>query len=95
MVFGKRKEPSTPITDPFDSSDSSPSESSVVGHKIDNEHEEDGYFQQTWKGKIWDAFDRPKDERRFLFKVDAIVLTFASVSACTNATMPLHLYLRT
>jgi hypothetical protein len=43
------------------------------------ENEEDGYFRQTWKGKIWDSFDRPPAERKLLFKLDAIVLTFASV----------------
>jgi hypothetical protein len=34
----------------------------------------------TWKGRIWDTFDLPKDERKLLFKVDAFILTFASVS---------------
>lgn len=34
---------------------------------------------QTWKGKIWDTLDRPPKERRMLFKVDAVILTFASV----------------
>ena len=33
----------------------------------------------TWKGYIWDTWDLPKDERWLLFKVDAFVLTFASV----------------
>ena len=35
---------------------------------------------KTWKGHIWDTFDLPKGQRKLLFKVDAIVLTFASVS---------------
>jgi hypothetical protein len=34
---------------------------------------------QTWKGYIWDTWELPKDERWLLFKVDAFVLTFASV----------------
>jgi ACS family pantothenate transporter-like MFS transporter len=34
----------------------------------------------SWKGYLWDTFDLPKDERKLLFKLDAIVLTFASVS---------------
>lgn len=33
----------------------------------------------TWKGYIWDTWDLPKEERWLLFKVDAFVLTFASV----------------
>ncbi|WVR03027.1 hypothetical protein IAU60_000016 [Kwoniella sp. DSM 27419] len=46
----------------------------------------------TWKGRIWDTFDRPPEERKLLFKVDAIILTFASwvpestsSAAATNA----------
>lgn len=34
----------------------------------------------TWKGYIWDTWELPKAERKLLFKVDAFVLTFASVS---------------
>lgn len=33
----------------------------------------------TWKGYIWDTWELPKEERWLLFKVDAFVLTFASV----------------
>lgn len=33
----------------------------------------------TWKGRIWDTFDRPPLERKLLFKVDAAILTFASL----------------
>lgn len=35
---------------------------------------------KTWKGYIWDTWDLPKDQRWLLFKLDAVVLTFASVS---------------
>lgn len=35
---------------------------------------------KSWKGYIWDTWDLPRDQRRLLFKVDAFVLTFASVS---------------
>lgn len=34
---------------------------------------------RTWKGYIWDTWDLPKDQRWLLFKVDACVLTFASI----------------
>lgn len=34
----------------------------------------------SWKGYLWDTWDLPKDERWLLFKLDAFVLTFASVS---------------
>jgi MFS transporter, ACS family, pantothenate transporter len=36
---------------------------------------------KTWKGYIWDTWELPKDQRWLLFKLDAFVLTFASVSA--------------
>ena len=39
-------------------------------------------FQQatrTWKGYIWDTWDLPQEQRWLLFKVDACVLTFASI----------------
>lgn len=35
---------------------------------------------KTWKGAIWDTWDLPKDQRWLLFKLDAFVLTFASVN---------------
>ena len=33
----------------------------------------------TWKGYLWDTWDLPPDQRWLLFKVDAFVLTFASI----------------
>lgn len=35
--------------------------------------------KQTWKSKVWDTFDKSPEERKFLFKLDAVVLTFASL----------------
>jgi hypothetical protein len=35
---------------------------------------------KTWKGYVWDTWELPKDQRWLLFKLDAFVLTFASVS---------------
>lgn len=35
---------------------------------------------KSWKGYIWDTWELPSDERWLLFKLDAFVLTFASVS---------------
>jgi len=34
---------------------------------------------KTWKGYIWDTWELPKDQRWLLFKLDAFVLTFASL----------------
>ncbi|KAJ0118256.1 hypothetical protein J7T55_009039 [Diaporthe amygdali] len=35
--------------------------------------------QNSWKGYLWDTFALPQDQRRLLFKLDAFVLTFASI----------------
>jgi hypothetical protein len=41
--------------------------------------------KDTWKGRIWDTWDLPGDERRLLFKVDAVLLTLCSVSPATQS----------
>lgn len=33
----------------------------------------------TWRSYIWDTFDKSPEERRFLAKLDAVLLTFASL----------------
>jgi ACS family pantothenate transporter-like MFS transporter len=35
--------------------------------------------KKTWRSALWDTFDKSPEERRFLFKVDAAILTFASL----------------
>lgn len=35
--------------------------------------------KQTWRSNFWDTFDKSPEERKFLFKLDAVVLTFASL----------------
>lgn len=49
--------------------------SDVEGGKVDIHKT----FQPTWKGKIWDTFDLPHDERKLMGKVDLFLLTFASL----------------
>lgn len=34
---------------------------------------------KMWKGYLWDTWELPPDQRWLLFKVDAFVLTFASL----------------
>ncbi|KAH6970946.1 major facilitator superfamily domain-containing protein [Ilyonectria sp. MPI-CAGE-AT-0026] len=34
---------------------------------------------KTWKGYVWDTWELPPEQRWLLFKVDAFVLTFASI----------------
>jgi len=33
----------------------------------------------TWKSYLWDTLDKSPEERRFLFKLDAVLITFASL----------------
>lgn len=33
--------------------------------------------KRRWVSYFWDTLDKPKEERRFLFKLDAALLTFA------------------
>lgn len=35
--------------------------------------------KRTWRSYVWDTFDKSPEERRFLFKLDAVILTFASL----------------
>lgn len=35
--------------------------------------------KRKWTSYFWDTFDKSPEERHFLFKVDAAVLTFASL----------------
>ncbi|ODN86834.1 pantothenate transporter [Cryptococcus wingfieldii CBS 7118] len=39
----------------------------------------EGQRKGSWKGKIWDTFDRPPLERKLLLKVDGMILTFACI----------------
>lgn len=35
--------------------------------------------KRSWKSYIWDTFDKSPEERRFLFKLDAALMTLASL----------------
>ena len=45
------------------------SDNSVIKEKV----------TKKWQSYIWDTFDKSPEERRFLFKLDAALLTFASL----------------
>lgn len=58
----------------------------VVEHVIEPGSEEGVEFsviqekpQKKWTTYLWDTLDKSPEERRFLFKLDAAVLTFASL----------------
>ena len=44
--------------------------------------------KSSWKGYLWDTWTLPQDQRRLLFKLDAFVLTFASVRVISVETPP-------
>ena len=35
--------------------------------------------KKSWKSYVWDTLDKSPEERRFLFKLDTVLLTFASL----------------
>ncbi|KAE8151429.1 major facilitator superfamily domain-containing protein [Aspergillus avenaceus] len=45
----------------------------------ESEHAQAAQPITSWKGYIWDTWELPPDQRWLLFKVDAFVLTFASI----------------
>ena len=44
---------------------------------------------RKWYTYVWDTFDKPKEERWFMFKLDAALLTFASLGTSRFRTSPL------
>ena len=37
--------------------------------------------QRKWQSYLWDTFDKSQEERKFLFKLDFALLTFASLGS--------------
>lgn len=64
-----------------------PATPSPDAHSVDSESARDANSHDhivvspvtTWKGYLWDTWELPPDQRRLLFKVDAFILTFASI----------------
>ena len=42
--------------------------------------------KKRWVSYIWDTLDKSPEERRFLFKIDAAILTFASLGVLPRAS---------
>lgn len=40
--------------------------------------------KRKWQSYIWDTFDKSPEERKFLFKLDAALLTFASLGESSD-----------
>ena len=41
--------------------------------------------QRKWQSYLWDSFDKSPEERKFLFKLDFALLTFASLGKLPKA----------
>jgi ACS family pantothenate transporter-like MFS transporter len=41
-----------------------------------------------WYYYLWDTLDKPKEERWFMFKLDAALLTFASLGSYMSESVP-------
>ncbi|RMD41710.1 hypothetical protein DV735_g3386, partial [Chaetothyriales sp. CBS 134920] len=62
------------------------SHSSVAAQHVHRDGDGDGHdlpvqakVKRTWKSYLWDTFDKSPEERKFLFKLDGVLLTFASL----------------
>lgn len=62
----------------------------MSGPKVDNLHDNPDAAhhaeeviqtqpKRNWKSYIWDTLDKSPEERKFLFKLDSAVLTFATL----------------
>ncbi|ORY32279.1 major facilitator superfamily domain-containing protein [Naematelia encephala] len=51
----------------------------VEAGSVGDSRDDASSVEVTWKGRVWDTFDLPSDQRKLLFKVDAVILTFASL----------------
>ncbi|OIW34138.1 MFS general substrate transporter [Coniochaeta ligniaria NRRL 30616] len=57
----------------------SPTRSSASGEEERVVHLVKEQPKPSWKSYLWDTFNKSPEERRFLFKLDAVLLTFASL----------------
>jgi MFS transporter, ACS family, pantothenate transporter len=47
--------------------------------------------KKRWVSYIWDTFDKSPQERRFLFKLDAAILTFASLGMTSTKSLSVEI----
>lgn len=45
--------------------------------------------KRKWQSYIWDTLDKSPEERRFLFKLDSAVLTFATLGYFIKSVKPM------
>ena len=64
-----------------------------LGDQVDSHQEEAIIYageiihdkpKKKWQSYIWDTLDKSPEERRFLFKLDAAIITFACLGECTQ-----------
>jgi ACS family pantothenate transporter-like MFS transporter len=46
--------------------------------------------KRKWQSYIWDTFDKSPEERKFLFKIDTVLLTLASFGMLDGADCLAH-----
>jgi hypothetical protein len=68
----------TPVNteEPTSMVQTSKADEAAIKHADEVVHNE---VKRRWVSYLWDTFDKSPEERRFLFKLDAAILTFASL----------------
>jgi hypothetical protein len=65
-------------------------EEDVVSSNVLENTEKPALPQSSWKSCVWDTFDKSPEERRFLFKLDVALLTFATLGMWHGLLYWLH-----
>lgn len=75
----------TPVSDAVTKDDIQGPSSSIKGssHEYNSDSQStelvQGKPKRSWRSYLWDTLDKSPEERRFLFKLDAVILTLASL----------------
>ncbi|KAF9873140.1 hypothetical protein CkaCkLH20_09303 [Colletotrichum karsti] len=73
MAVTEINEKTAAVDSPRSKSPTSTDEDSAAGHLVQETP------KLTWKSYIWDTLDKSPEERKFMFKLDAVILTMASL----------------
>ncbi|CAI0654678.1 unnamed protein product [Colletotrichum noveboracense] len=73
MAVTEVNEKTAAVDSPRSKSPTSVDADSAVGHLVEEKP------KLTWKSYIWDTLDKSPEERKFMFKLDAVILTMASL----------------
>lgn len=73
MAVTEVNEKTAAVDSPRSKSPTSVDADSAAGHLVEEKP------KLTWKSYVWDTLDKSPEERKFMFKLDAIILTMASL----------------